>query len=236
MSYKPLRMQDIKKILTYHRQGVPKKKIARLLGLSKNTVKKYINTSKEVNDIHHDEQIEKCLSTTGSSQEQAKAKDLESRYEHLIGELGRVGVTRYLLWEEYIQSYPEGYSYSSFCRRLSAYKSSQDVTIRIEHKAAYKLSVDYTGKRVSWVDRSTGEEYRAEVLVCTMPYSNYTFACAVRSQKQEDFIHAINQALLYIGGIPKVLESDNLKSYVKKPTDTNPYLQNYAHNYPVIMV
>ena len=42
MAYKPLRIDQIQKILEYHNKGVPKKKIARLLGLSKNTVKKYI--------------------------------------------------------------------------------------------------------------------------------------------------------------------------------------------------
>ena len=149
-----------------------KKKIARLLGLSKNTVKKYINKIEE--DVHSEQEIEDCLTIIGSSEEEAKSKDLEGRFSDLIDELGRVGVTRYLLWEEYIQTYPGGYSYSSFCRRLKVYKAREDITIAIEHKAAYKLSVDYAVKKITWVERSKGEEHRTEVLVCTMLYSNYT--------------------------------------------------------------
>ncbi len=36
----------------------------------------------------------------------------------------------------------------------------------------------------------------------------------MHSQKQQDFIHALNECLLYIGGLPRVLLSDNLKAYV----------------------
>jgi hypothetical protein len=92
----------------------------------------------------------------------------------------------------------------------------QDATIRIEHKAAHRINVDFTGKKISWVDKRGGEVHECEVLVCTLPYSGYTFACAIASQKQEDFIDALNQSFLYFGGLPRVLLSDNLKSYVTK--------------------
>ena len=107
-------------------------------------------------------------------------------------------------------------SNSRFCRKIKDYRKQISVTINLEHKAAHKLSVDYTGKKIPWIDASTGEVLYAEVLVCTMPYSAYTFACAVDSQKQEDFIKAINSALIYIGGLPEIIQSDNLKSFVIK--------------------
>lgn len=48
MAYKPLRMDKIKRIYELHRKGVPKKKIARLVGVSKNTVKKYLTRITEL--------------------------------------------------------------------------------------------------------------------------------------------------------------------------------------------
>lgn len=42
MAYKPLRMDQVELIIKYHNEGVSKIKIARLLGISRNTVKKYI--------------------------------------------------------------------------------------------------------------------------------------------------------------------------------------------------
>lgn len=216
MAYKPLRMDQITRILDYHNDGVPKKKIARLLGLSKNTVKKYIHRSED--GASNDENVKTLLPHPKID----RAADLEQRLAKLQSELGRVGVTRRLLWEEYIEEYPHGYSYCIFCRKLGRYRAQQDVTIRIQRKAAEKMSIDFTGKKMSWVDRRTGEIHQAEVLVCTMPYSGYTFACALPSQKQEHFIEGINQALLYMGGLPKVLVSDNLKSFVTKSSRYEP--------------
>jgi predicted transcriptional regulator len=45
MVYKTLRMDLVNKITELHAEGVPKKRIARILGLSKNTVKKYLDKS-----------------------------------------------------------------------------------------------------------------------------------------------------------------------------------------------
>ena len=210
MAYKPLRMDQIKQIFEYHKKGYPRKKIARLLGMSKNTVKKYINS---VNSHSPNDENVIALSLTPDA---LREQDIQERLPKIISELGRVGVTRQLLWEEYKEQYVEGYSYCVFCRKVAQYRAIQNVTLRLEHKAAYRLTVDYSGKKMQWVDKRTGEIHQAEVLICTMPYSSYTFACAVATQRQEDFVHAINQALLYIGGLPKVLLSDNLKSFVIK--------------------
>lgn len=223
MAYKPLRMDQIHKILEYHNKGVPKKKIARLLGLSKNTVKKYIMLMAE-----QGQEKEKVLSKNQliarqlHSLDVLRENDITERLPHIISQLGRVGVSRFLLWEEYKRDYVNGYSYCVFCRKIKQYKARQDVTIRLEHKASHTLSIDFTGKKMSWVDRKTGEEHKAEVLVCTMPYSAYTFAIALPSQKQEDFVHGINQALLYMGGLPKIIQSDNLKSFVIKSNRYEP--------------
>ncbi len=67
--------------------------------------------------------------------------------------------------------------------------------------------VDFTGKKMNWVGISPQVTYmKCEVLVCTFPFSGYTFACAVGSQKQEDFIYALvktRQRCLIIPGNPE---------------------------------
>ena len=198
MAYKPLRMDKIELIKEYYSKGYSKQRISRLLGISRNTVKKYLNAG-----LSNDEQISK------------RDETLQGLLPKIICELGRIGVTRYLLWEEYKSEVPDGFSYSRFCRKLAAYRRKQDVTLRLDHKAAQVMSVDFAGKKIPWVDNKGKIQY-AEVLVCTMPYSAKSFAVALASQKQEDFIEGLNQALLYFGGLPKVIQSDNLKSFVVK--------------------
>ena len=160
MAYKPLGMDKIELIKDYHKKGFSIKRISRLTGVSRNTVKKYLRIGQK----SRSENTRDCL--------------LESCFPQIVRELGRVGVTRYLLWEEYKKDHPRGFSYSRFCRKLATYRNKESVTLRLEHKAAQVLSVDYAGKKIDWVDNRTGEVKRAEVLVCTMPYSALYICCS----------------------------------------------------------
>ena len=219
MAYKPTRMDKIKRIIELQQEGKSIKKTAKILGISKNTVRKYLRRCQEHKiDICNDESVKvsNLLLGNDTSEEIAREAQLQADLPRIVQELKRVGVTRQLLWSEYKQKEPEGYSYGRFCARIKAYKAKQDVTLRLEHENGYALTVDYAGKKLHYIDKRTGEVQYCEVLVCTLPASGYTYACAVGSQKQEDFVHGINQALMYIGGLPKVILSDNLKSFVIK--------------------
>lgn len=46
----------------------------------------------------------------------------------------------------------------------------------------------------------------------------------VESQKVEDFLHCIRMCLEYIGGVPRIIVSDNLKAAVIKPDRYEPNL------------
>jgi transposase len=80
--------------------GYGKKTIARELGLSKNTVKSYLEET-ELKD--------------GDPSIQSRLGDLQSFLPYCRSELPRKGVTRQILWGEYRTRYPDGYSYSQFC-------------------------------------------------------------------------------------------------------------------------
>src|SRR5660398_92888 len=58
---------------------------------------------------------------------------------------------------------------------------------------------------------------------------------AVRSQKTEDFIHALNCCIKDLGGVPQTLVPDNLKSAVIKASpyepDVNRALEDFANHY-----
>jgi len=219
MAYKPTRMDTIKRIIDFHTQGYSIKRIARTIGVSKNTVKKYLRRYElDKEDIFEHSQTELSEVLLGDNYQQESERDnrLQEKLAFIVKELKRVGVTRYLLWEEYKVKDPDGYSYSRFCKKVKLFKAQQDVTLRLDHKNGYALTVDFAGKKLFWIDKPTGEVHYCEILVCTLPASGYTFSYALPSQKQEDFIHGLNEALRYIGGLPKVILSDNLKSFVVK--------------------
>ena len=236
MAFKPTRMNQIKSIIKDLLAGEPIKKTARIYRVSKNTIKKYFSMYKSSgldilqfeamsDDAFHRFFYEK---RPLDSTDLCNNDDFKQRLPKILNELGRIGVTRELIWKQYILDYPRGYSYSRFCRKLKEHRTIDEATIRIDHKAGYRMMVDFAGSKAQWVDARTGEAHLCDVLVCTLPYSSFTHVYAVSSQSQSNFVSAINEALKYIGGTPLVLTSDNLKSYVSKANRYEPKFTEFC--------
>lgn len=216
------RMDQVKSIIATYLECGSIKSTARRLKISKNTVKDYLRRA----EAHHVELSALLLlpdselvtvfykekETVASSRERV----FSSQIEDWLKELRRVGVTKHLLWEEYREEHPEGYGYSQFCRRLTQTVGRRDLTLSMEHTPGEVMQVDFAGKRMNWVDSQSGEVFYTQVLVAVMPHSQYTFAIALDSQKVGDFIHGLNEALLFFGRIPKIILSDNLKAFVTR--------------------
>jgi len=228
MANQSLQMDQIERVIELYEQGVAKKQIARILGLSRTTVKKYISRIESAGGVNGLSQDNIKTVVYDGGQIDQRNEVLISELDGIIKELKRAGVTRQLLWEEYKKRHPGGFSYGRFCDRIREYKRAQNSTIKLIHEPGNRLQVDFTGKKVKWINRKTGEEIWCDVLVCTMAYSSYTFACAVASQKQPDFTEAINRALIYLNGVPKILLSDNLSSYVKKANRYEPIFTDFC--------
>lgn len=146
----------------------------------------------------------------------------EGRISHWVKDLTKVGVTLKFLWEEYRKIYPRGYGYTQFCVRFRELTGRRHLTLPIRHKPGQKLQVDYAGATIPWTDRDTGEVRQCQVLIAVMPYSQYTFAIALPSQKTTDFVYGITEALRFMGGLPETIVSDNLKAFVIKPDRYEP--------------
>ena len=151
-------------------------------------------------------------------------------------ELKRKGVTKHLLWEEYTQQYPNrSYSYPQYCFLYKDWLKKQKRSMRQVHKAGDKLFVDYAGQTVPIVNGDTGEVRFAQIFVAVLGASNYTFCEATWSQSLPDWLGSHARALEFIGGVPKLIVPDNLKSGVTRACrydpDLNPSYQQLAAHY-----
>lgn len=240
MAGKLLDMSKIKQIIRLREKGVGLRTIARSLEISRNTVKKYLRLidSKhyDLEDLlsKNDEELSGLLSPPAPSSEQ-RYKDLESMFPYLQKELRRTGVNRWVLWGEYKDKHPGGYSYPQFCAYLREWKGTQTATMHFEHTPADKLFIDFAGKKLEWIDLGSGEVNPVEVYVAILGYSQLTYVEAVPSQKKADFIGATENALHYFGGVSQVLVPDNLKSAVHKANkyeaDLNTDFSDFANHY-----
>lgn len=161
--------------------------------------------------------------------------DFKDRIEGFVKDLSKPGVNKKLLWQEYKQEYPRGYGYTQFCYHLSQHQLAQKPSMVLAHQPGEKLFVDFAGKKLEYIDPDTGEIIQCQVFVACMPYSDYSFAMAVRTQGIEDLFHALARCLSHLGGVPKVLVPDNLKSAIIKASryepDVNRALDDFANHY-----
>lgn len=214
-------MSIVKQIIRLRSNQVPLQGIAKAVGSSRNTVKKYLRLI-EVKQLSSEDLLQmddmslEALFKDPDPQDEARYQTLTDLLPHYEQELTRTGVTRWILWGEYRRGHPNGYSYSQFCEHYRTYKMSRSSTLHLEQLPADKLFIDFTGKKLSLLDPATGELCEVEVYVAVLGYSQLTYVEAVPSQRKQDFIAATQNALHFFGGVPKVLVPDNLKSAVSK--------------------
>lgn len=145
--------------------------------------------------------------------------------ETIHAELRRDGVTLRLLHEEYLQSHPTGYGYTKYVELYNAWVAKQKVTMRQVHKVGDKLFVDYAGKKPSIVDGATGERVEVELFIGVMGASNYTYAEATRTQQSHDWLASHVRVLEHLGGVPRAIVPDQLKSGVSRASRYEPGIQ-----------
>jgi len=140
-------------------------------------------------------------------------------------EYRRAGVTLELLHEEYLEAYPGGFSYTTFCDRYRTWLGRRGISMRQTHHAGEKEFIDYSGKKPSYWDRDTGRRVDVELFVAVLGASNLTFAEATETQQVMDWVGSNVRALNYFGGVPKAMVPDQLKSGVKQADVFEPEIQ-----------
>jgi transposase len=241
MAGKPKQMSQVKQLLQLHKQGKGKKAIARILDMSKNTVKSYLEKLSFLKmDLDElllldDPLLEAKFHSGNPAYSDNRFDQLKPKLDYYVEELKRAGVTRKLLWEEYRHESSSVYGLTQFCFHLNQHIKAQNPSMVLDHKPGEKLFVDFAGKKLSYVDQQTGEMIYCNVFVACMPHSDYSFVIAVKSQCIDDFLHALKCCLNELGGVPQVLVPDNLKSAItranKYEPDVNRALEDFANHY-----
>jgi transposase len=213
-------MEQIRIILQHHANGRSIRWIASNTGASRNTVRGYIRLVLESGQSASqalsatDEQLAKLFFDKPPPVEDARSAAFSLLLPYWTKELSRDHVTRQILWREYRQEHPDGYGYTRFCHLLNAHLSLNKLSAVLHHRLGHELMVDFAGDTLSYADPRTGEVTECEVFVAVLPASNYIYVEAVPSQRQEHFVGALVNALHAIGGVPKLVVCDNLKSAV----------------------
>lgn len=155
-------------------------------------------------------------------------------------DLSGKGVTRQLLWEEYVGDSAGGYSYSRFCELYREWAKQLNPTMRFDHKAGERAYIDFPGLTMPYIDIETREVLVASVFVAVLAASDYTYCEAVPGEDLVSWIGGHERAFQYWGGVPAIAVPDNLRSAVTKPCryepDVNPTYHEFAVHYGVAVI
>jgi transposase len=228
-------MSAIKQMIRLRLQGAGYKTIGRIVGVSKNTVKEYLKPiesgTADANQLLSlsDEELERQLLSERNQLDNRRKAVLYRLFPEYSRELQSPGVNRWSLWNEYKTAHPDGYQYTQFCIYFRDYLKNRDACMHFDAIAGEKMYLDFTGKHLSYVDRSTGEIVPCEVLVAVLGYSQMTYVEALPSQKMEDLVPAFCNAVEYFGGVTRAVVPDNMKTAVTEASHYEPILNPTFH-------
>ena len=239
-------MRQIKEIIRLREiNKLSYRKIALICKVSPTTVSSLIEKFKKSGVSYEslkeqtDEEIYSILNPSEKKVCKNKKKVMpDMNYIHK--ELKRKGVTLQLLWEEYRNENPEGYSRSQFSYLYNKWKEKLNPVMRFNHKGGEKIFVDFSGTKAEIYNITTGSKETVEIFVAVMGASSYTFAYAVANQKIESWIKCHKEMFNFFGGVSECIVPDNLKSGVTEACyydpELNPTYSDMAEHYKVAVI
>ncbi len=213
-------MTNYREIIRLNSLGVSRRGIASSLSCSRNTVSKVLQRAEE---LGLEWPLPESLSNQIIGEKLFPAENISSNYlmpdySQVHKELAKSGVTLSLLWHEYSEGCRNSntipYKYTQFCKYYHDYSCKTKATMRIQHKPAEKLEVDWAGQTAVIKNNITGEPIKAYVFVAALPYSGYSYVEAFLSMNMESWIQAHINCFHHFKGVTKILVPDNLKTGV----------------------
>jgi transposase len=207
-----VRMQTQIKIMS--EQGHSIRTIARVLKLSRRTVRKYLEPAPQ------------------STEKAARWED-QIDWEYVREEVAAKGTTIKQVGREVAPEIEYVKFWRAYWEYGSAAASPSEVTIRLDHKPGEKVQVDFSDG-VWLTDRTTGKKTLTQFFLGVLPFSAHVFGEFALDQKLSTFIGLHERMFSYFGGVTPYLVVDNLKSGVHKAhlydPDLNPTYCDFANH------
>ena len=213
-------MTKYREILRLTALGLSQRDICSSAGVSQKTVSK---VQKRARELHIEWPLDESVTdiVLGKKLFPNEAVQTERRmpdFEYVRKELLRNGVTKKLLWIEYLeecrQAGDEPLMYSQFCHYIQQDEEKRRATMHVPRKPGEQVEVDWAGDPAQIIDPDTGEITKAWIFIGVMTYSQYTYAEAFVNQQEAAWIKAHVHMYEYFGGVARVLVPDNASTAV----------------------
>lgn len=214
-------MTKYREIIRLTSLGFTQRNIMQSCGVAQKTVVKVQHRARELNiswpldESMTDKALENLMFPK-------KGKDISNKrmpdLPYIHKELLRNGVSKKLLWTEYMEdcrlNNQEPLMYSQFCHYIQQDEQKRRATMHINRKPGEQVEVDWAGDPAHIIDPDTGEIIKAYIFVGVMTYSQYTYVEAFINEKQKAWITAHVHMYECFSGVAKILVPDNCKTAV----------------------
>jgi transposase len=188
--------------------GHKKKTIARILKVSRNTVRRYWDEA-----VSRPEAPSPIYSAPWASHVEWKAveraislgQSLSDHWEEYRATLGQGHVLKFVpyitFWREYRRRYPR-----------------VDLVMHKTYQPGLRMEADYKGREPAfgYINRTTGEWVQLELFGAALCFSQLFYCEATETQTQGDWLMATQGCFRYFGGVTETAGIDNATVSVKK--------------------
>lgn len=243
-----LKVAMIETIQSLHGRGWSQRRIARELGIDRETVARHLkNTSADANPAnapigpeHGAAESNPANAPIGSEVEEhaGRASECEPFRGVIVGKL-ELGLSAQRIYQDLVTEYAFAGSYYSVRRFVGKLDEKQELPFRrMECAAGEEAQVDFgAGAPIVAAD---GKRRRTHVLRIVLSHSRKGFSEVVFRQTTDDFLRCLEDAFWHFGGVPQRLVLDNLRAAVTKADwfdpEITPQVQSFAAYYGTVLM
>jgi transposase len=233
MAYKEFSRVEIKEIIRIWQTGSGIRPLSRLSGLSRNTIKKYLNAAADCGLMRTgppptEEQLMSLvrLNTAGRTQNNIPTTGiLEPLADVIRGWIteDRLQLTRI---QELLKQRGCDVVYSSLYRFVTrnGWRRSSRATVRMEDTEPGQVAeMDFGRLGLMW-DNASGRKRLVQGMVVTLAYSRQPFLWPLFGQTLVEIIEGLEACWAFLGGVPQYLVIDNFTTAVAGADPLNPRL------------
>jgi transposase len=212
------------------------RRIARTLGVNRRTVQRYADAaaSKCTTKVITGSDAADASKCTTQTPVIAGSRSLCGGFREVIAPMLELGLSAQRIYQDLVAGHGFGESYPSVSRYVAKLKASGPERVwRIECAPGEELQVDF-GLGAPLVE-SGGKTRRTWLFRAVLSHSRKGYSEVVLRQDTETFLRVIENAVRYFGGVPRLLNFDNLKAAVVKADwydpAMNPKLTDFCRHY-----
>lgn len=236
-----LKVAKVLSIQTLHDQGWSQRRIARELGVSRESVAKYLRENSKPAKAppgsgEETEGSKPAKAPTGSGA--VGRSRCEPFRESILAKLDQ-GLSAQRIYQDLVDEHGFDAQYHSVRRYVAKLNKTQPLPFRrMEVAPGEEAQIDFgTGAPV--ID-SEGKRRRTHVLRVVLSHSRKAYSEVVYRQTTDNLIQCLENAFMHFGGVPKTIVPDNLKAAVIKADwydpDLNPKLQSFCEHYGTVLL